>query len=153
MSIKLKLSGFDELLKDIENANGKIDNAVESVMRQSAYTMQNELKLQMQKSNVDKALISRMPPFRIEKEYGEITARVGYRKGSYNPDDLSDGFKVLFLNYGTPYRTEHGKIVDISKGGKIRLGFISRAKTAANKKIKKQQEEALNKILERLKRK
>lgn len=152
MSIKLKLEGFDKLLKDIENADGKIDNAVESAMRQSAHTMQNELKTQMQKSNVDKTLISRMPPFEIEKDFGRITARVGYKKGSYNPDNLSDGYKVVFLNYGTPYRTEHGKIVDISKGGTIRLGFIRRAKNAANRKIKKQQEEALNKILERLKR-
>lgn len=153
MSIKLKLEGFDELLKDIENANGKVDDAVESAMRQSAHTMQNALKSEMQKSNVANSLISRMPNFRIEKDYGEITARVGYPKGAYNPDNLSDGYKVVFLNYGTPYRSEHGKIVDISQDGKIRLGFISRAKNAANRKIKKQQEEALNKILERLKRK
>lgn len=152
MSIKLKLEGFDELLKEIEKAGGKIDNAVESAMRLSANTMQNELKTQMQKSNVDNGLISRMPPFEIEKDYGRVTARVGYKKGSYNPDNLSDGYKVTFLNYGTPYRTEHGKIQDQSEGGKIKLGFIRRAKNAARRKIKKQQEEALNKILARLKR-
>ena len=153
MSIKLKLEGFDELLKDIQKASGDVDRATESALRQSAYTMQNELKNQMQKSNVDKGLISRMPQFLIEKDYGKITARVGYKKGAYNPDNLSDGYKVVFANYGTPYRTKHGQIKDISDGGKkLRLGFIDRAKRAAKRKIKKQQEEALNKILARLKR-
>lgn len=152
MSIKLKLEGFDELLKDIEKASGDVDRATESAMRQSAVTMQRELISQMQKSNVDNSLISRMPSFEIEKDNGRITARVGFKKGAYNPDNLSDGYKVVFANYGTPYRTEHGKIVDVSSGGKIKLGFINRAKNSAKRKIKKQQEEALNKILARLKR-
>lgn len=150
MSIKLKLEGFDELLKDIEKANGNVEKATENAMRQSAITMERELKTQMQKSNVDRALISRMPSFVIEKDFGKITARVGYKKGAYNPDNLSDGYKVLFANYGTPYRTKHGKIVDMSEGGTIKLGFISRAKSSAGRKIRKQQEEVLNKILARL---
>lgn len=152
MSIKLKLEGFDELLKEIEKAEGNVERATENVMRQSAVTMQRELVNQMQKSNVDRSLISRMPSFEIENDFGKITARVGYKKGAYNPNNLSDGYKVVFANYGTPYRSKHGKIVDISNGGKIKLGFIRRAKNTAKKKIKKQQEEALNKILERLKK-
>ena len=151
MSIKLKLEGFDDLLKEIEKAEGSIEAATESAMRLSAHIMQTELKNQMAKSNVDKSLIARMPPFEIEKDFGRIMARVGYKKGGYDPDNLSDGYKVVFLNYGTPYRTEHGKILDKSDGGRIKLGFIRRAKTAAKRKIKKQQEEALNKILARLK--
>lgn len=143
MSIKLKLDGFDELLKKIEKAGGDVDKAAENAMRQSANTMQHELKNQMIKANVDQSLISRMPPFEIENDYGAITARVGYKKGTYDPNNLSDGYKVIFLNYGTPYRTKHGKMPA--------RGFIQRAKNKAKPKIRKQQEEVFNKIFARLK--
>lgn len=152
MSIKLKLEGFDELLKEIEKAGGKIDNSVKSCMNKSAKIMQIELKDEMQKSNVDSGLINRMPPPEIENDHGMITARVGYRKGEYNQDNLSDGYKVLFANYGTPYRKEHGKIVDIAAGGTIRLGFIVRAKNRAKRKIKAEQEKTLQEILKGLQR-
>ena len=142
MSIKLKLQGFEELLKDIEKAGGEMNKAVESTMRQSAATMQTELKAQMQSAGVDAHLIGAMPPFEVQTEGNRTTARVGYKKGAYNPDNPSDGYKVVFLNYGTPYRQKHGKVV-----GK---GFIQTAKQKASRPIKKQQKETLKKILSRL---
>ena len=148
MSIKLKLDGFDELLSDIEKAGGTIDRATESCLKQSAHIMQKELKSEMQKSNVDSVLIGRMPSPELEVNGNRYTARVGYKKGNYNSNNPSDGYKVVFLNYGTPNRSAHGKI---EKGGKVKLGFIKRAKSKANKEIKKAQEETLNKILGRLK--
>lgn len=142
MSIKLKLEGFEELLKDIEKAGGEMNKAVENTMRQSAATMQTELKAQMQSAGVDAHLISAMPQFEIETEGNRTTARVGYKKGAYNPDNPSDGYKVVFLNYGTPNRRKHGKVVA--------KGFIQNAKSKADRTIKKQQEATLKKILSRL---
>lgn len=144
MSIKLKLEGFEELLKEIEAAEGSIKGACESAVRQSAHTMQSELKSEMKKANVPNDLINAMPQFEVKTSGNRVTAKVGYKKGSYNPKDISDGYKVVFLNYGTPHRSEHGKVVA--------RGFIQKAKKNANKKIKKQQEEALKKILKRLKK-
>ena len=144
MAIKLKLEGFDDLLKKIEKANGDVDKAAENALKASAVIMQRELTDQMRSAGIDKGLISRMPPFEIEKDYGRITARVGYKKGAYNPDNISDGYKAVFINYGTPYRTKHGII-------KAR-GYIQKAKRRAKPKIKKEQEEALEKILARLKK-
>lgn len=144
MSIKLKLEGFEELLKQIEKAGEKIEPVVKKTIEQSADLMQDELQNEMQKSNVPRDLINRMPPPKFEEDHGRFTARVGYKKGSYNPDNISDGYKVVFLNYGTPYRKKHGKI---KEGGKIKLGFITRAKNRAKKKITKQQENALKEIL------
>jgi hypothetical protein len=71
-----------------------------------------------------------------------MIARVGYKKGAYNPNDISDGYKVVFSNYGTPKRSKHGKIEA--------KGFIDRAQKNARKRIKKAQKEALEKILERV---
>jgi hypothetical protein len=144
MAIKLQLSGFDELLKQIEEAGGTIDRAAESCLKQSAQIMQNELKSQMKMSGADSDLIERMPPPEIIKNGNSIVARVGYKKGTYNPNDISDGYEVVFLNYGTPKRAKHGKVEA--------RGFIDRAKKKARKQIKKAQKETLQKILERVSR-
>ena len=142
MAIKLKLSGFEELLTQIEKAGGSIDRAAESALKQSAQIMHSALKSEMQSSGVDGDLIARMPQPSIEREGNAYIARVGYKKGAYNPDDLSDGYKVVFLNYGTPRRSKHGKVEA--------MGFIDRAQKKANKPIKKAQKEALQKVLERV---
>ncbi len=139
MAIKLQLSGFDELFEQIKKAEGNVDKAAEQCLQESAQVMQSELKAQMQKSGVDGALINRMPPPELKKDGNTMIARVGYKKGAYNPDDLSDGFKVVFLNYGTPKRSKHGKVEA--------KGFIDKAQRKAKKQIKKKQEETLKKII------
>lgn len=142
MSIKLQLNGFDDLFEQIKAAGGTVEQATDSCLRQSAQIMQSELKSQMQKSGVDSGLVSRMPSPEVEVDGNIYTARVGYKKGAYNPDDPSDGYKVVFLNYGTPNRTKHGKIPE--------KGFIQRAKKKARPQIKKAQQATLDKILGRL---
>ena len=143
MSIKLKLEGFDDLLTEIEKAGGTIDGAAKQCSKKSAAIMHAELKSQMQKSNVDSGLINRMPLPDIEVEGNRITARVGYKKGDYDPNDPSDGYKVVFANYGTPHRSQHGK--------QPAKGFIKTAKKKATPRIKKAQEETLNEIIGGLK--
>ena len=104
--------------------------------------MNAELKTQMQAANVDSDLINRMPPPEVESEGNRHTARVGYKKGAYDPNNPSDGYKVVFANYGTPRRSKHGKQPE--------KRFIEKAKKKAKPKIKKAQKETLNKILERV---
>lgn len=138
MSIKITLTGFEELLSKIEKAGGTIDNAAEQCVKQSATIMQAELKTQMQNADVDSGLINRMPPPQIEKEGNKIAARVGYKKGAYNPNDLSDGYEAVFINFGTPKR----------QPTQIKArGFIAKAKKKARPQIKKKQENTLNEIL------
>lgn len=139
MAIKLKLSGFDELFEQIKKAEGSVDKAAEQCLKESAQVMQAELKAQMQESGVDSDLIDRMPTPELQKDGNSMIARVGYKKGAYNPDDLSDGYKVVFLNYGTPKRSKHGKVEA--------KGFIDKAQRKAKKQIKKKQEETLKQII------
>lgn len=138
----LQLKGFDELLEKIQKAGGSIDRAADSCLRQSAQIMQKELKAQMQAADVDSALINAMPPPQIEVEGNRYSAAVGYKKGAFDPNNPSDGYKVVFLNYGTPRRTKHGKVTA--------RGFIQAAKTKAHPQIKKAQRATLEKILERV---
>lgn len=134
--IALNLEGFDELLKKIEDAGGSINGAVDSAMKQSAQIQQKELKAQMRKADVDTGLINRMPPPEIEWNGNACIARVGYKKGEYDPKNLSDGYKAVFINYGTPRISPRE--------------FVQKAQNKAKSQIKKAQAETLNKILGRV---
>ena len=142
MSIRLKLDGFDDLLVKIEKAGGSINAATRKCMEKSAPIMESELKAQMMAVNVSPRLIAAMPPPEIEETANRVTARVGYKKGAYDPKNPSDAYLVVFLNYGTPDRSEHGQI-------KAR-GFIDKAKKKAKKQIMAEQEKTLNEILKGL---
>ena len=139
MSIKLQLKGFNDLLEKIQKADGNVLTATQNALKDSAEIMQSTLKSEMAQSNVPSDLISAMPSYQTETVANRVTARVGYKKGSYNPADPSDGYKVVFLNYGTPNRTKHGQVTA--------RGFIERAKKRAKPKMKKQQEQTLKEIL------
>lgn len=141
--ISIKVEGFEELLNAIKDAGGSIDKSVDSAVKASAQIVQSEIKTQMEQSNVSNRLINAMPPPEIFQDGNAVVAKVGYEKGTYNPAKLSDGYKVVFLNYGTPHRTKHGRIVA--------RGFIQRAKKSATPKVKKVQKEVFDKILARLK--
>lgn len=140
----LQLKGFDDLLEQIQKAGGSIDRAADSCLRQSAHIMETELKAQMQAAGVDSDLINAMPPPQITVKDNRYSAAVGYKKGNYDPSNPSDGYKVVFLNYGTPHRTMHGKVAA--------RGFIQKAKKKARPQIKKAQRETLEKILGRVRK-
>lgn len=136
--IQLNIEGFDELLKKIEQAGGSINGAVDKCMQQSAQIQKKELEAQMQKKKISTSLINRMPDPEIEWNGNVCTVRVGYKKGAYNPKDLSDGYEAIFINYGTPKISPRN--------------FIQSAKNKARPQIKKLQEQTLNEILEDLKK-
>lgn len=138
----LQLKGFDELLENIQKAGGSIDAAANSCIRQSAQIMHAELKSEMSSTGVDSGLVARIPQPEISVEGNRYAAKVGYKMGSYNPADPSDGFKAVFWNFGTPRRSKHGKVAA--------HGYIARAKKTAAPKIKKAQKQTLEKILERV---
>lgn len=135
----LQLKGFEELSEQIQKAGGSVDRAAESCVRQSAQIMEAELKAQMQVAGVESDLINSMPPPQITVDGNRYSAAVGYKKGNFDPNDPSDAHKVVFLNYGTPNRTMHGKVAA--------RGFIQAAKKKARPRIKKAQRETYEGIL------
>lgn len=144
MALKVKIEGFEALLKDIEAAGGSINKACDSAIRQSAQIMKSELKGALERTDIDPDLAKRMPEPEITAEGNRFAAEVGWRGTSYDPNNPSDYFKAIFANYGTPNRKKHGK--------ERARGFIQVAKKRAKPKIKKAQKEAFEKILQRLQR-
>lgn len=136
MSIKLTFKGFDEMMERIEKAGGDIAATTEKAMREAAQVQQDELTSQMRNAGVSSHLISDMPAPRIEWSGNRCSVKVGYPVGSYDPNNLSDGFKAIFLNYGTPRIAPRN--------------FVTPAKKAAAPAIKKAIQAALEEIMEEL---
>lgn len=136
MSIKLTFKGFDEYMERIEKAGGDVAAVTEKAMREAAKVQQDELTSQMRKAGVSSHLVSEMPEPRIVWSGNRISVKVGYPVGSYDPKNLTDGFKAIFLNYGTPRVAPRN--------------FIAPAKKAAAPQIKKAIKAALEEILKEL---
>lgn len=144
MSIRLKLDDtFRQLAADVEKAGAKAETIAAKCGEAAADAMQDAMVSEMQKADVDKGLVARLPPPEVENDHGRVSVRVGYKKGAYDPQNPSDGYKAVFLNYGTPRRTKHGKVAA--------RGFIDAAKKKAKSAIKRKQTEALQEIMEGLK--
>lgn len=153
---------FNDLLEKIKKANGDIESATWKACRAGAREMHDVLEAEASKSglptDVTDALIYQADRDSSGNRYACV---VGWRLGSYDPEDLSAGYKAVFVNYGTPRRTVETegvrvqidgewKTLDTNRGFIDGTGFIGRAKKKARKKVKQAQEEALNEILSNL---
>lgn len=137
----LSLDGFDELLAKIQKAGGTIDQAADTCARKAADIADQNLRQAMQTAKVDSDLISKMPKPSVEKEANSWHVKVGYvKENRMDPDNLSEAYKVILLNYGTPHRTE-------SKGQVKKKLFVRKAKRKSTAAIKKMEEETLNNML------
>lgn len=139
--IKIKLTGFDDLIYNIKKAGGRADTAAEKAVKESANIIDNELKAQMEAAGVKKDLIERMPPPKVEWENTKCTAYTGYDKGPYHPQNPDNAHKAIFLNYGTTVQ------------GTPRIKpkkFIWTAKKKAKPKVNARQKQVLKEILKEL---
>jgi HK97 gp10 family phage protein len=133
MSIKVEFKGFEEMIEKLQAANKDVDKAVEKCVRASAEIIDDQLKDSMRSAGVASSLIRDMDAIRYEREGNSFSAKVGYKKGAYNPKEPSDGYKAIFINYGTPRITPRS--------------FVADAKKKSKNKVKKEQEKILNEIL------
>lgn len=145
----IKLEGFDDLVKQIQEAGGKVDKLVYDCVDKAADVMDKQLKEEMLRPRVIKiyegmekhdfnGLVERMPKPEIYKTNYSVGGRVGYIPTQYHPKNVDDYYKVIFINYGTP---------------RIKpTEFIKKAKSKGSRKVKKLQEQTFNEILEGLKK-
>lgn len=132
----MAINGFDELISRIQKAGGTIDQAADACARKAAEVQQAHLKAQMQRVKADPGLVASMPEPEIERNGNAWFVHVGYKKGDYDPKNLTEGYKAVFLNYGTP-RVKPRR-------------FVAAAKKKARSAIKKAEEETLETMLKGL---
>lgn len=140
----LSLKGVEGILEEIQKANGKVNEAAEKALKVGAAELEKQIKAEASAANVPSNVTNEVST-EIISTGNQYKCKVGWKLDQYDPQNLSQGYKALFLNYGTPHRTEHGQIVP--------RGFISRAKSKSKKNIKTAQQTALDEILKELKAK
>ena len=144
MPIKFDFKGFDMLIEKIREAGENAERYAEQTARKAAEIYDEELRKSMRDADGSFAdLIDRMPPPEITNSGDRFTVRVGYKKGKYDPENPSDAYKVIFLNYGTPRRTKHGTVKA--------LHFIDKAKKKAKMKISREFRQMQTDIMKGLK--
>lgn len=146
MSIKLNLKGFDELLDKVNKANGDVDKAAAKAIKDSARIAQTELETAAKSAGVPNDIV-RDIRVKTTAKSNVYSAKVGWELGRYDPRKLSSGFKALFINYGTVRRTtKAGQNRGAMAKPPKQKQFITVAKRRANTKIKKSQQQIIEKI-------
>lgn len=151
MAVKLNIYGFDEILKRMRDIGGNVDDAAKKTTHKIAPIARRYLVDECSKSKVPSQITSAIA-IRYQDGNNIHSCDIGWRKGSYDPDNLSTGYKALILNYGTvrrrthkglyrgwlsrPYKTRK-KPADPKPNQKIKAGFIQRAIRNSNSEIKK----------------
>lgn len=163
----LSFDGFDELIDRIKKANGDAPKAAMRAVKAGAATYHAVLYDKCKAAGVPDNILDGIEEIIDADASGErITATVGWQLPAYDPTDPADGYKVIFMNYGTarrevltnkPLRVKiDGQWKTLNKnhkgrGAEIKRGFIGAAKKAAKKKVRQAEESALNSIIEDLK--
>lgn len=160
--IKLNLKGFEEMLEQIEAAGGKAETAARATVTECAKVVETELHAACDAAGVPASVSSEIG-VDITSNGNRISAKVGWKKGSFDPNNLSAGYKAVFLNYGTPRRSvktsgKHARIdgdwktLGRNRGAITERGFIQAARDASRPKVRKIQKQKLDEILRGLKK-
>lgn len=134
----LEVKGFEKLLEKVQQAEADIESVTTKVANESVDILYNDLKSAANAAGVPSSVVNEITKEKATFHGNVCSAGVGWKLGSFNPDNPSQGYKAIFLNYGTPRRTKHGQIQ-----GRF---FITRAKKSSKAKVKKVQENALKEI-------
>lgn len=149
--LKIKLDGFEDMLRDIQKAGKDVDKAAKDTIKQSAKVYEQELKSAAKSSGVPDHIVNEVKA-ETKVENDRYSAKVGWSLGTYDPTNLSAGYKAMFINYGTVRRQtkkgyNRGEIPKPTNSAR----FTTKAKRKANVKIKRLQQDIINKVQEDIK--
>lgn len=144
--VKLTFRGFDVLLSEIQAAGGEIKPATERALQSSANLATNKIKSGAIARNLGSDEIINPT---VRWSGNRAMTEVGYELGAYDSRNPSQGYKALFIEYGTGKRkTKQGT----NRGSVTANPFIRPAVTEGKKELVKAQQIALERVLKGLKK-
>lgn len=144
--IKLVLTGFDDLLAEIEQAGGEIKPAVDTALSESINLIDSDIRTGAEARNIS---TDRLITPVVKWEGNIATAEAGFKLGNYDPEEPNSAYLALFKEYGTKARKTRA---GANRGEITPDPFIRPAKEKNAAKIKRTQKQALEKILGDLKK-
>lgn len=145
--ININLKGFEKMLTALQDAGQNVDQQAKRATKESARIVEQELREQCQTAGVPESITREIKTTTSTEGDGRYSAKVGWKLGNYDPHNPSEGYKAIFLNYGTVRRqTKSGKNRgEIHKPAQSQQ-FIYAAKKKARTKVKKLQKQMLEEI-------
>jgi hypothetical protein len=140
----IELKGFDEFIQNLQDAGGKIDREGKACFEKCAKETEAQLIAKAKSAGLDPKLLRELKSETIQNNSAGVWYfETGWKKGKPDANKISDAYKVLFYNYGTPKRTtKKGQ----NRGKEKTTNFIANAKRAAARKCKKVQKDFLQDI-------
>lgn len=146
--ITLNIDGFDELLAAVKRAQGNVEKAAEECARRSARVLESNLKREAEASGADTSEVRT----EIKHDALKLRANVGWKLGSYDSKNPSQGYRAMFVEYGTGKFSDRGKGKDrqtaagYNRGSTLPHPFMNNARKKSEKPIHAIQEEMLQNI-------
>lgn len=143
VGIKLDFDEFEKLIRAVAETEENADKWA----KKYAYSLANDAVSNFYEKAKEKGVhddITKELGAKVTGSHGTYHVASGFELGTYNPKNLSQGYKAVFLNYGAARGGEEARetLKGLNRGTLPKLGFID----AANKQTKKDAEE-LKKII------
>lgn len=143
--VTLTLKGFDALLEQIQEANGSIKAATERALEAGAKLISDDIRAG---ATARKIPTGNMITPKTEWNGNRASIKAGFELGSYDPRNPSDGYKALFIEYGSPADGGNRTTKAGKNRGRVNADpFIRPALTRNKKAVQAAQQKALEQIL------
>ena len=146
--ITLNLDGFDDLLAAVKRAQGSVEKAARECAERSARVLESNLKSEAEASGSDASEVKAD----IKQDALKFRVEVGWKLGDYNAENPSQGYRAMFVEYGTGKFSERGKGKDretaagANRGSTLPSPFMNDARKKSEKSIHAIQEDMLKNI-------
>lgn len=150
--IKLQLDGFEDMLARVQKANGDIDKAARDCMEKSAQILESNLRREAAAAGAETSEIVR----EVTSSKLKVKAEVGWKLGSYDSDNPSQGYRAMFVEFGTGKHSGRSAGKDrqtaagANRGSTAPRPFMAAARKKSKKPIHAVQEETLHNIVKEL---
>lgn len=150
--LRLALKGFDDMLAAVQKAGGDVDKAARDCMEKSVQVLESNLKKEAQASGADTSTVTHG----VTQKGNRISAETGWKLGDYDADNPSEGYRAMFVEFGTGRHSARGKGKDrktaagYNRGSTEPRPFMDKARKKSVKQIRAMQQETLQHITKEL---
>lgn len=150
--IKLQVKGFEDMLAAVQRAGGDIDKAAHTCMERSVRVLESNLIKEAQASGAETSEVFHQ----VTAKSNRISAETGWKLGSYDSNNPSEGYRAMFAEFGTGKYSARGKGKDretaagYNRGSTEPRPFMAKARKKSAKPIRELQQETLQNIVKEL---
>lgn len=148
----MQVKGFEDMLEAVQKAGGNVEAAARVCAEKSVQVLESNLKREAEASGAETSTVMHT----VESSGNRISAETGWRLGSYDSANPSEGYRAMFTEFGTGKHSARGKGKDRETAAGQNRGstephpFMATARKKSVKPIRAIQTETLQNIVKEL---